>query len=89
MDTFRALREYQLRERTEEGFRIDKQYNDAHITRSKSTASLKGRFFCQFVAFGYEEYFRKALNNLKSKLAMPNSDPKHDNSANSRKRKLS
>lgn len=80
MDTFSALREYQLRERTEEGFRIDKQYNDAHVTRSKTTSSLEGRFFCQFIACGYEEFFRQALNNVKSTLAVPNGDPEHDNS---------
>lgn len=45
METFSALREYQLRERTEEGFRIDKQYNDAHVTRPKTASSLEGRFF--------------------------------------------
>ena len=42
MDAFRALREYRLRELTEEGFRIGKQYNDTHITRSKTTESLEG-----------------------------------------------
>jgi hypothetical protein len=46
MDAFPALRVYRLRELTQEGFRIDKQYNDAHITRSKTTESLEGRFFC-------------------------------------------
>ena len=80
MDTFEALREYQLRERTEEGFRLDKQYNDANVTRSKTTPSLEGRFFCQFVAYGYEEYFRQALNRIKCELAVPNGDPDHDSS---------
>ncbi len=80
MEAFSALREYQLRERTEEGFRIDKQYNDAHVTRSKTTPSLEGRFFCQFIAYGYEEFFRQALNNVKSTLAVPSGDPEHDNS---------
>ncbi|MCR4891388.1 MAG: transposase [Lachnospiraceae bacterium] len=86
-DTFKALKEYRLRERTEEGFRIDKQYNDAHVTRSKSTASLEGRFFCQFVAYGYEEYFRQQLSRLKDSLAVPNGDPEHDNSETFRKEK--
>lgn len=54
METFTALKEYRLRERTEEGFRLDKQYNDAHVTRSKTTPSLEGRLFCQFIAYGYE-----------------------------------
>ena len=80
MDTFDALREYRLREKTEEGFRIDKQYNDAHVTRSKTTASLEGRFFCQFVAYGYEEFFLNAISSVKEKLAVPNGDPAHDNS---------
>ena len=80
MDTFAALREYRLREKTEEGFRIDKQYNDAHVTRSKTTESLEGRFFCQFVAYGYEEFFQNALNRVKSSLAVPTGDPEHDNS---------
>ncbi len=80
METFSALREYQLRERTEEGFRMDKQYNDAHVTRSKTTPSLEGRLFCQFIAYGYEEFFRQALNHMKSTLAVPNGDPEHDHS---------
>ena len=80
LDTFDAFREYQLREKTEEGFRIDKQYNDAHVTRSKTTTTLEGRFFCQFVAYGYEEYFQNAINRVKSNLAIPNGDPAHDNS---------
>lgn len=80
MDTFDALREYRLREKTEEGFRIDKQYNDAHVTRSKTTTSLEGRFFCQFVAYGYEEFFQHEINRVKDSLALPNGDPAHDNS---------
>lgn len=87
MDTFDALKEYRLREKTEEGFRIDKQYNDAHITRSKTTPSLEGRFFCQFVAFGYEEYFQNAINDLKSTLAVPTGDPQHDKSDTFKKEK--
>ncbi len=87
MTTYEALREYQLRERTEEGFRLDKQYNDAHVTRSKSTPSLEGRFFCQFVAYGYEEFFRQAINKLKSTLAIPNGDPEHDESKTFKKEK--
>lgn len=78
MDTFSALREYQLRERTKEGFRIDRQFNDSHVTRAKSTASLDGRFFCQFIAFGYEEYLRNAINRGKKTLAVKNGDPEHD-----------
>ena len=80
MNAFSALREYRLREKTEEGFRLDKQYNDAHITRTKSTESLEGRFFCQFVAYGYEAFFQKELNRVKSSLAIPNGDPAHDKS---------
>ena len=80
MDAFSALREYRLREKTEEGFRLDKQYNDAHVTRTKSTESLEGRFFCQFVAYGYEAFFQKELNRLKRSLAIPNGDPEHDRS---------
>ena len=87
MDTFKALREYRLREKTEEGFRIDKQYNDAHVTRSKSTVSLEGRFFCQFVAYGYEEFFQNAINRVKESLAVPNGDPEHDKSETFKKEK--
>ena len=75
MGTFDALREYRLREKTEEGFRIDKQYNDAHSTRSKGTWALDGRFFCQFVAMGYEEYFSSAIAKMKKELAVQNGDP--------------
>lgn len=87
MNTFDALREYRLREKTEEGFRIDKQYNDAHVTRSKTTASLEGRFFCQFVAYGYEEFFQNAISKLKGSLAIPTGDPQHDNSETFKKEK--
>ena len=80
MDAFKALREYRLREKTEEGFRLDKQYNDAHVTRTKSTESLEGRFFCQFVAYGYEAFFQKELKRVKSSLAIPTGDPAHDRS---------
>ena len=80
MDAFSALREYRLREKTEEGFRLDKQYNDAHVTRTKTTESLEGRFFCQFVAYGYEAFFQKELNRVKSSLAVPTGDPAHDRS---------
>ena len=87
MSTFDALREYRLREKTEEGFRIDKQYNDAHITRSKTTTSLEGRFFCQFVACGYEEFFQNEINKVKGSLAIPTGDPAHDNSETFKKEK--
>lgn len=87
MGTFDALREYRLREKTEEGFRIDKQYNDAHVTRSKTTTSLEGRFLCQFVAFGYEEFFVNEINRVKSSLAIPTGDPAHDNSETFKKEK--
>ena len=87
MATFEALREYRLREKTEEGFRIDKQYNDAHVTRSKTTTSLEGRFFCQFVAYGYEEFFQNEINRVKGSLAIPNGDPAHDNSETFKKEK--
>lgn len=87
MDAFSALREYRLREKTEEAFRLDKQYNDAHVTRSKTTESLEGRLFCQFVAMGYEAFFQKELNRVKSSLAIPNGDPEHDKSDTFKKEK--
>ena len=87
MAAFDALREYRLREKTEEGFRIDKQYNDAHVTRSKTGASLEGRFFCQFIAYGYEEFFQNAVNKVKESLAVPTGDPRHDNSETFKKEK--
>ena len=87
MDAFSALREYRLREKTEESYRLDKQYNDAHSTRSKITESLEGRFFCQFVAMGYEAFFQKELNRVISSLAIPNGDPEHDNSDTFKKEK--
>ena len=80
MGAFSALREYRLCEKTEEGFRLDKQYNDAHVTRTKLTETLEGRFFCHFVAYGYEAFFQKELNRVKSSLAIPNGDPTHDKS---------
>lgn len=87
MDPFSALREYRLREKTEEGFRLDKQHNDAHVTRSKSTGTLEGRFFCQFVAYGYEAFFQKKLRELKNALAVPTGDPSHDKSDTFKKEK--
>lgn len=87
MDPISALREYRLREKTEEGFRLDKQHNDAHVTRSKQTESLEGRFFCQFVAYGYEAFFQKKLKELKKSLAVPTGDPAHDKSDTFKKEK--
>lgn len=87
MDAFSALREYRLREKTEEGFRLDKQYNDAHVTRTKSTETLEGQFFCQFVAYGYEAFFQRELNRVKNSLAIPNGNPAHDKSEVFRKEK--
>lgn len=87
MDPFSALREYRLREKTEEGFRLDKQHNDSHVTRSKSTGTLEGRFFCQFVAYGYEAFFQKKLKELKNTLAVPSGDPSHDKSDTFKKEK--
>lgn len=87
MAAFDALREYRLREKTEEGFRIDKQYNDAHVTRTKTGASLEGRFFCQFIAYGYEEFFQNAVNKVKGSLAVPTGDPRHDNTETFKKEK--
>lgn len=87
MDASSALREYRLREKTEEGLRIDKQYNDAHVTGAKNTASLEGRFFCQFVAYGYEAFFQQRLNALKSSLAVPTGDPNHDRTETFKKEK--
>ena len=87
MDSFSALREYRLREKTEEGFRLDKQHNDAHVTRSKSTEALEGRFFCQFAAYGYEAFFQKRLRELKNSLAVPTGDPAHDKSDTFKKEK--
>lgn len=88
LDTFTALREYRLREKTEENFRIDKHYNDAHSTRSKETCALDGRFFCQFVAMGYEEHFSNAIAKMKKELAVPNGDPSHDKSDTFKKEKM-
>ena len=87
MDPFSALREYRLREKTEEGFRLDKQYNDAHVTRAKLTDSLDGRFFCQFVAYGYESFFQKELRRVKNSLAIPTGNPEHDKSETFKKEK--
>lgn len=86
MEAPAALREYRLREKTEEGFRLDKQHNDAHTTRAKKTSSLDGRFFCQFVAYGYEAFFQNAIRQLKSRLAVPTGDPEHDKSETFKKK---
>jgi transposase len=70
MDTFAALREYRRRERIEEHFRMDKQYVDGNRTRVWYPDSLNGRFFCQFVALCYHEYFHKAVKEMKKTLAI-------------------
>lgn len=62
-------------------------YNDALVTRSKTTPSLEGRPFCQFVAFGYESYLQTAVNKVKAALAVPNGDLEHDKADNMRKEK--
>lgn len=82
MDTFEALDNYILREKTEECFRIDKQYNDAARTRSKGTFALEGRLFCQFVAIGYEQFLYGRIQHMKSILAIRTKDPEHDASKN-------
>lgn len=82
MDTFEALDNYILREKTEECFRIDKQYNDAMRTRSKGTFALEGRLFCQFVAMGYEQFLYSKIQEIKSVLAVKTKDPAHDTSKN-------
>lgn len=82
MDTFEALDNYILREKTEECFRIDKQYNDAVRIRSKGTFALEGRLFCQFVAMGYEQFLYSRIRNMKSVLAIKTKDPAHDASKN-------
>ena len=48
---------------------------------------MEGRFFCQFVAYGYEEYFQNAINNVKRSLAVPTGNPEHDNSETFKKEK--
>ncbi len=82
MDTFEALENYMLREKTEECFRIDKQYNDAARTRSKKTFALEGRLFCQFVAMGYEQFLYGRIRHMKSILAIKTKYPTHDTSKN-------
>ncbi len=82
MDTFEALENYMLREKTEECFRIDKQYNDAARTRSKGTFALEGRLFCQFVAMGYEQFLYGRIRHMESILAIKTKDPAHDTSKN-------
>lgn len=82
MDTFEALDNYMLREKTEECFRIDKQYNDAVRTRSKGRFALEGRLFCQFVAMGYEQFLYGRIRDMKSVLAIKTKDPAHDTSKN-------
>lgn len=82
MDTFEALDNYILREKTEECFRVDKQYNDALRTRSKGTFALEGRLFCQFVAMGYEQFLYDRIRKMKSLLAVKTKDPTHDTSKN-------
>lgn len=78
MDTFEALDSYMLREKTEECYRIDKQYNDALRTRSKGTFALEGRLFCQFVAMGYEQFLYGRIRKMKSMLAVKTKAPVHD-----------
>ena len=60
-----ALREYRIREKTEESFKLDKVFNDANSTRSHNVVSLDGRLFCQFVALCYEEFLYQRLRDAK------------------------
>lgn len=82
METFEALDNYILREKTEECFRVDKHYNDALRTRSKGMFALEGRLFCQFVAMGYEQFLYDKIRKMKSMLAIKTKDPMHDTSKN-------
>ena len=78
IDTFDTLQKFRQREKVEEFYRLDKQNFDGNRTRVWYPDSLNGRFFCQFVALCYHEYLRKAIKDMKKKLAIPNGDHVHD-----------
>ncbi len=78
MEAGAAYDTYLLRKKTEENFRLDKQYNDAVRTRSKGMSALDGRFFCQFVVMEYEQFLYEQISRLKSELAVKTGEPGHD-----------
>lgn len=67
-DTFEALKKYRLREKIEESFRDTKSRLDGARTRVWDDDTLEGRMFAQFVALGYQSFFRKQLKLVKSRL---------------------
>ena len=67
-ETFEALKEYRLREKIEESYRIQKGQIDGGCTRSWYDDNYTGRVFCQMVALGYQLYFQEAVTAVKKSL---------------------
>lgn len=67
---FEALREYRLREKIEESYRLQKSQGDGNNTRAWYDDNYSGRVFCQMVALGYQLYLREAISRVKDAVSV-------------------
>ena len=67
-ETFEALGQYRLREKIEEGYRLQKGQADGNCTRAWYDDNYTGHVFCQMVALGYQLYFQNAVARVKETL---------------------
>jgi hypothetical protein len=68
MDTFAALENYRLREKTEELFAVQKGGFDGARPRTWYPDNLRGRQFVHFVSLGYHCFLTKAIKEVRAKL---------------------
>ena len=86
-DCFEVLSKYRKRERTEEFFKLDKEYADGYRPRVWNCATLKGRMLVQFIVPGYLSFMCTKIQELKGQLGKPTGDPIHDRQDNLKKEK--
>lgn len=74
MSNDEVLREYRMRERTEESFQIDRVFPDADTACLYEDVSLDGRLFCQFVGLCYEAFLAQRLRDAKAQQSKKRED---------------
>lgn len=70
-DCFEALKDYRLREKTEEAFAVYKDHCDGTKTRVWTGDVLRGRQFVQFLALSYRTWLYHRVNEVKEELRIP------------------
>ena len=73
-----AFEKYRARETIEEDIKNGKMHSGCDITRKHSEETIDGQFFVQFECKSLRESFHLELNSIKSNLAVPNGNDKHD-----------